>query len=535
MGASKKARQVRTAAEFEFRRLAHMLRPQHDNGPPVDAWSIEQIWGARQAQMRGDFALAVRAAEQTRTDHALAVPWWNRLAPQKCIATAIKPGRGARSDTVAGEAEALFGPEGVGYTTATRADIHGCLVDHGVAFAQNVWTPRDDGTRIDVEVRYWPIEFVRWDVHLRMFMARIDLMDAAAAHALVVANGGVAVRSAEVPIVHGDGRWVIFANHDDLPFRKDAAIVPSLTVWARHAFAELDWSKGSLSHGNAKVVGELPEGVPIQEEDEDGVVRLTEEALGLLELTKAIASADTPYGIRPHGSKIDVMANTSTAWQVWEKLAEKAEKAAARIYLGTDGTLGAAGGAPGVDVTALFGVALTRVQGDLGCMSRSVNTGTIEPWCAMNFGSSVAAPRHYYKVPDEDADAVAKARRERKAAFFVDIRAARENGFEVDQEYVDELAEEHDIDAPALAEAKAAALALPPDALASVMRVNEARASAGLGPLLYPDGSPDPDGLLTVTAFEAKASAIAVAPASAARQTPALPPAPSSPTSPATP
>jgi hypothetical protein len=45
------------------------------------------------------------------------------------------------------------------------------------------------------------------------------------------------------------------------------------------------------------------------------------------------------------------LVNSSQAWEVWAKLAEVAERRAARIYLGTDGVLGAQGGAPGVDIS----------------------------------------------------------------------------------------------------------------------------------------------------------------------------------------
>src|SRR5262249_10848254 len=147
----------------------------------------------------------------------------------------------------------------------------------------------------------------------------------------------------------------------------------------------------------AKVIGEMPEGVPLQK---DGA--LSDEAAAMVELLRAIASGDSPIGIRPAGSKTDFLVNTSTAWQIFENLSTNAEKAAARIYLGTDGTLGAQGGAPGVDIKALFGVASTIVEGDLECLERGFKTGTIEPWTALNFGDSSLAPTRKYLLPDPD-------------------------------------------------------------------------------------------------------------------------------------
>jgi len=191
----------------------------------------------------------------------------------------------------------------------------------------------------------------------------------------------------------------------------------------------------------------MPEGVALQGVDGG----LTVEATAFLELLRAMASDDTPIGIRPAGSKADFVANNSTAWQVFSELVMNAEKAAARIYLGTDGTLGAQGGAPGVDISVLFGVASTKVQGDLECIERGLLTGLIEPWCAINFGDSSLAPARRYLLPDADEDALRASVADRRAAFFADIAAARDNGFDVTQEYVDAVAKEYGVTAPVLA------------------------------------------------------------------------------------
>lgn len=386
-----------------------------------------------------------------RTDDALAVAYENRLAPQRCIPVEILPAKkdNPQATKIASEAEALFGQEGVGIHPDTMADIHGCLVNHGVAFAVLTTNPREDGSRIDVELKFWPIEFVRWDPLFRVFKARVDPAS--------VPNGEIdpediktygPVGSYELPIVHGDGRWVIFKKHDWEPFKQEAALLSAALVWARHAFAVRDWAKGSVAHGAAKVVGEMPAGVSLQ--DADG--ELTDEAAAFLELLRSMASDDAPVGIQPSGSKVQFLTNTSTAWQVWSELVKNAEAAAARIYLGTDGTLGSKSDAPGVNIEALFGVATTRVQGDLACLERGIDTGVIEPWCAMNFGDSTLAPKRRYQIPDEDADAVAESFAKRNASFWLDLKGAHDSGIAVDQKYVDELARKHNVPAPTLKE-----------------------------------------------------------------------------------
>lgn len=456
MGApTKRARKIRKAQDFDLSRLLAELRSQKGSGS-VHAWSLEKIKTARDEQMLGLFVNAARAAEAMRTDDALAVAFENRLAPQRCLPVAIRPAKvgNARAEAIANEADALFGPEGVGLRPDTLADIHGCLVNHGVAFAVNVMTPREDGSRVDIETRYWPIEFVRWNSNLRQYVARVDPDTVQPGD---VPPDAPMLGGAEVPITHGDGRWVIFKKHDHEPHRSEAALLPALLVWARHAFAARDWAKGSVSHGAAKMVGELPENVRL--EDEDG--NLSPEASAFLEMLRSLASDDAPVGIRPSGSKTEFVTNTSTAWQVWSELVANAEKAAARIYLGTDGTLGSQGGAPGVNIEALFGVATTRVQGDLAALERGTLTGIIEPWCAVNFGDSTLAPKRVYQLPDEDLAARVDGLAKRRAAFFADIVAAKQSGVVVDQGYIDRLAAEYEIDPPMLAIAQPAPAAAP--------------------------------------------------------------------------
>jgi len=439
MGApTKRARKVRTEAEFDVRRLSSALVTPKGGGFPLTSWTLAEIFSARDAQLRGDFRLPARMAESMRTDDALAVAFENRLAPQRCIKVEMVAAPKARGKSIADEGDALFGQNGVGIRPNTAASIHACLVNHDVAFATNTASTRDDGSRIDFVVRAWPIEFVRWDGDEGCFKARVA--------------SGTGIRSLgsaydEVPITHGDGRWVVFQRYDHDPF-KHAAILAAAVVWARHAYAIRDWSKGSVAHGSAKVIGALPEGVPLQ--SADGT--LSAEATAMAELLRGIATSDAPVGIKPAGSTVDFLTNNSTAWQVWEKLVENAEKAAARIYLGTDGTLGSQGGAPGIDIESLFGVASTKVQGDLAAIERGILTGVIEPWCAMNFGDSTLAPTRRYILPDPDADAERASVGTRRAAFFADIEAARAGKFVIDQRYVDSVANEYGIEPPELIE-----------------------------------------------------------------------------------
>lgn len=446
MGApSKRAKRVRTEKEFDLKRIEHLLRMPRDGRTTIDSWSLEEIYFAREEQMLGQFVRPARMVEQMRTDDALYVAYENRLAPQRCIPVEMLAARGALGQRICDESEGLYGADGVGITAGAISDIHADLVQHGIAFGCCVATPRADGSRVDLEMRYWPIEYVRWDPVFRVFKARADPN--------TVQPGDIPeapyneygfIGGYWIPVIHGDGRWVIFKKHELEPFRKEATILPSALVWARHAFAARDWARGSKAHGSAKVIGELPEGVPLQ----DGGGGLSAEASAFVGLLQSIGRDDAPAGIRPAGSKVDFLTNNSTAWQVWSELMANGERAAARIYLGTDGTLGTQGGAPGIDIKELFGVAVTKVSGDLEALQRGIDTGVIEPWCAMNFGDSRLSPKRRYITPNTEKAKISDELAKRTGAFYKALVDAKTAGMTLSPIYVSRLARDFRVRVP---------------------------------------------------------------------------------------
>ncbi len=488
--ASKRKTIVRAGGEFDIARLTSRLYAP-SSSPGVFCWDLPAIRGARDEQLAGQFYRPAQLAAAMRTDFALFTASRNRLAPLRCIGVDVAPANtSSDAKRIAREGAALFGASGIGVRPETLLDVAGDIADHGVAFGCITANARPDGSRVDFDLSYWPIQWAYWDAYQRTFMARVHQGQA-------------------VPITHGDGRWVVFAKSEFEPFRREACVLPGALVWASHAFANRDWASGSTAHGNVKIIGKLPSGIDIQKEDGS----LTNEAAALLELLKAMANPGIPVGIAPAGAEVELMANSSTAWQVWSELSTMGEKAAARIYQGTDALMGSAGGAPGVDISALFGVATTIVQGDLDCITRALQTGYIEPWCAVNFGSSALAPSRRYLMPDADADKERESYARRSAALHDEVKRLRENGFDVNVEVVAALAKRYDVDAPTLPvqASRAPTVTLAPTDVAKVVLVNEARASAGLGPLMLPGGGADPDGNITVSEFDKKRTAPAAA------------------------
>lgn len=424
---AKRATKVRTESEFK-KALALPAAVQPAMASPVFSWELEAIYQARQDQQRGHFWRPKQLADAMGSDDAVLVARTNRLAPIECLDCRITPrNSSAKARSIANEAEALFGVDGIGVTQPTLTNIHACFVEHGLAVGVVDKVAREDGSRVDLYLRYWPIEFVRWDSVARQLVTRIDSSD-----------------TYETPITHGDGTWAVFSRAESEPWMFGVLRASSL-VWARHAFGNRDWLAGSKSHGNAKVVGELAAGVPLQSNDGS----LSPEAAAFIELLAGIAGESTA-GIRPAGSKTEYLTNTSNAWQVWSELINGAEKSAARIYLGTDGVLGSQGGAPGIDIESLFGVSTTIVQSDIRVIERGLREGIIEPWCAINFGDTTLCPSRDYVIPDGDSDAEAEAYATRRQAYFADVTQMRALGFEVTQEVLGDLAKRYNVETPKL-------------------------------------------------------------------------------------
>ena len=487
MGApSKRAKKVRQADEFDLVRLAAEFRPPKGNSG-LYSWDLGAIRQAREHQMIGRFLLPARLAEATRTDYAIFASFLNRLAPQRGLPVKLTPPvDSARALRMVAEGSALFGPRGVGIHPDTLADIDGTLANHGVAFGLNVVTPRDDGSRVDFEHKSWPIEFVTWDPALRAFTTTIE---------------GLPTEC----ITHGDGRWVIYQQHEWEPW-KHGAILPIAMLWADHAFGVRDRARAANAHGNAKIVGTMPEGLALQ--DSSGV--LSPEGAAFMDLLRAVASAEVPVGIKPFGSTLDYIVNNSSAWQIFKEIVDSGDKAADRIYLGHDVSMSSAGGDA---VGYLFGVRNDIVEGSLRAIERGIRTGVIEPWAALNFGDSSLAPDRVYLMPDADEDARRKSLADRTKAFYDAIKSAKDNGFDVTPEYLHRVSDDFGVVEPTLPSQsdRAPTVTLAPTDVAKVVLVNEARASAGLGPLMK-GGAADPDGLLTVSAFSAKQEALGNAP-----------------------
>jgi hypothetical protein len=485
---------VRAASEFVTARANAVAPPRAKQGH--FCWDLESIRAARDAQMLGKFELPVRLAESSRTDDAIFTAYHNRIAPLSCIETKLVHAEGARGASAAAKAA-----RSVFVTRDVLAGIDGTLANHGIAIGYNEHETDEAGTTVDFRLTEWPLEFVEWDASRECLWTRTR-------------------DASRVDIVHGDSRWTVFRKFRTKPWLQEACILPAAMVWGAHGNGISDWAGASRAHGLAQIMGELPEGVALF--DASGVP--TPEAQAFLTMMQRLVSGDAGAGIKPAGSKTEFLANGSTAWQVFSELIVNREKAAARIYLGTDAILGSVGGAPGVDIATLFGVATTKVQGDLEAIESALRTGVYEPWAAINEGSSRYAPHLKYQLPDPDLDAKRAERASCRTRLVAAIKEMREAKLEVSQATVNALAIEFGVTPiPVLASADkvSSTLVLAPASLDVVVKGSEARASQGLPPF---GDERDNQTLDKLKATVAAVADVAVADATAAPTAPTVTP-----------
>lgn len=448
---------IRTAEHVRAIESTAVRPPKERN--TAHSWSIETIRSARDGLLRGEFKQAARMAIEMRTHSAIAHARHLRLLPLSAVSTVLEPHASSRGRQLARRAEELcIVPRGV------LAGINATCVDFGFAVGYNDIDTNKEGTGKIFRHREWPIEHVRWDEQTQQLIARTDTL-----------TGDL-----DVPIVHGDGRWTVYRTFDTRPWQQDAAIVPACLIWAKGAMGDADWASLLRAHGMAKLLGTMPEGEPIL--CDDGAT-LTPRAQAYLQMLTDFASGDAAAGINPPGGKTEILSNASTAFQIFDEFLNRADRAAARVYCGTDAILGTIGGAPGIDIAELFGVMTTILQTDATRIEDGLFVGVHQPWTIANTGSSALSPRLRYQLPDPDAD-----RRKAERASCYDrlttaIKTLKDAGLEVTQEVINRLAAEYDVPAPTLAASgDTSSISLAPTDNAKVILVIEARAAQGLPP-----------------------------------------------------
>lgn len=431
MARTKKATVTRTSDEFDVGDFLNVQIAPPRSDQITSGWDPAAMRKARLDLQQGQFAQPAALLTQVLTDPACFASFENRLAPIRGLGVEIIP-KGDKAPTArarrqADEAEPLYGDRGISLSLPTSVTMNKNLAAFGLAVAVQNYVARPDGTRIDPVITAWPQQHLRWNRATKVLQTLTDAGEI-------------------VDIVHGDGRWIV-ARKEEIDPWKSGALVALAGTWMDRAYGIRDRARSSITHGNAKILGELPAGVKLLGKDSNGATVLTTEAKAMLRLLTDMLSG-LAAGIRPAGSKVDYLVNSSQAWEIWRNIIEGDAADIAAILLGSFGN--AKGGNSYVKDSYLFGVRNDIVEGDLYGIGDAIHTGSILPWAAINFGDSDSAPLREYKLPDADQEARIASLTEAMVGFFAVLKSARDSGVELTQEWIDDLANKYEIPTVAL-------------------------------------------------------------------------------------
>lgn len=401
-------------------------------------------------QVRGRFREPTMLARSLIRDPAIFAAALNRIAPHRGLKRKIGCPLKLTGTAAAILEEARLNFEGdtsSALTPGLLADDFDRLAIHGIAVDQIYWEVRPDGSRMDPFVKPWPMEALDFfeippdgtgEPGLFAFTAATKGLDA---NGNTTYDGGGWIR-----VVHGDGRWIVHSKNADRPWAK-GALVALGELWVELRFGRQYRSRNAESHGDDKWIGTLPPGM--MPGDENGKAML-EELAKLYEPRRAM--------VIPADSTVKRDEALGSNWQIFGGLLGDGTKDAQRILLGQDGSMTNTGGNY-VKAWGLFGVRNDIIESDVSTIGAGHATGLIRPWSIINFNRWDMLT-YGWLIPDADEDARLGSIATRRAAFWLDVAAAKMNGGKVDQGYFDKLAATYQIDSPPFAEAVAVAPAL---------------------------------------------------------------------------
>jgi hypothetical protein len=354
----------------------------------------------------------------------------------------------------------------------------------GACAAEIVWN-YDDPTFSTFTIRVWHPQFLRWNheravYQLRTMAGIIDLPS-----------------TEENP--RSDGKWIIYTPYGyRAPWRR-ALMRPLAMLYLCRQWAYRDWSRYSEKHGMPADVLEIPDNAP---DDEKGKVMQDIANRG----SEAAVFLPGPKDKDSPGYKFTIVEPVGRSWEAFEKLIAKIEVDIAVLIVGQNLTTEVSDKGSRAAAQVHEGVNTRVLMEDAGLADVLKEQG-LSHWAERNYGDVAVTPRPAYVVQERE-DELKEA--QTLEALGGAIMALQLSGIDCD---IDAFANLWGIpvqpkdDKNADARAVGGQVQLTPSALAAIVKVNEARAAAGVGPLLTAEGTPHPDGDLTVAEFQAKHAA----------------------------
>lgn len=412
------------------------------------SWTVERMRRAIQAHDNGYFAESYAAAEKVTQ---WAIPFGaieQRLSPSLRFPRVVEGGTEGLDAIARREAEALF----VGSEDELAPAFPSAwwtLWNHammGFCWWQTVFEPTPNGSMLLPRTTIWPSESTYFDEGRNTWVA-------------------ITLEEGLVDIDPRDPRWTLIGEGDKPWLSGGIRAIGNEFVEA--IFTKDERASYSDEHGRPKPFLTLPAGIKI--ESEEGKAAF--EALKIFYESEAGA-------VFQEGTKLDKMESSPNTAMLMKDILELAGVYVAIVVLGTDGTMNK--GTGGVYTSPTFeGVAASRVAADVKVLQRGANR-VLSAWRDLNYTGLTVRPRAIFKVPDLDRDARTKSYADRMKALHETIKAERDNGCEVTQERVNDLALQFDVSPPILAGNTKGAQSYAYDQQNGVITINQRLAELGL-------------------------------------------------------
>lgn len=422
-------------------------------------WDIARIRAARDAHARGEFFTSAQLCDAVLNDPNVFSALTQRVSP----AVVVEPQVTGPDSPMLRAAQAYF-PEkridstidpGV-YSTALRAWVHAELALAGVCFLQAQWKPREDGSLIDGCLEPWPLVATYRDTVNNRYIA-------------VTTKG-------EIPIVHGDGKWVVIEPWGYESYRK-GAIRPIGLTYGSSGYARIDRAGASRATGQPSIWGELPEGVRISSDEGK-------------EFAKALQTVlrGRAWGIRPFGAKTELVQITGQAATIFGDILKSDKSEVFAALCGQDGTASDKGGTY-TKAVILEGVLYSVVERCVKAEASAIGTGFLRPWSALNGFDPANTPALRFPLPDPEADARVKAILDRYEWCANAIKALRGAGLQVTQTDIDRIAREAGCVLGKLTPAMVREMLIG-DLTSGIVTINQRREFIGLPPETWGNVTP---------------------------------------------
>lgn len=406
--------------ELDLKYLTHTFTSNANTIGALAAggWDVPRIRAAKTSHELGRFVGSAALGQAFKSDARVFGAWAQRVGAPLSLARTVDPPKGLAGDELAeaarADGERLFAPTSTACGPDVVSSIFTRIPMWGFTWLQNIWTPRADGSRIDVTVKPWPIQATWYDSNRECYMA--------------------STKDGDVEMRHGDGKWIKVEPYGEQSYLS-GSIIPLGLLFADRGWGVRDRSNFSGAHGSPGVKGKLPPG----EVPDSDVGRAYLAEMAKLQQPRAQI-------LEPDGAATSYIEAMSSTWQIFGQIINGDAADIAIALLGQDGTSQNAGGTY-TKALILQNVLYDLVDKDVGSVGSSLTTGLILPYTIVNRGRDDISPSIKWHMPKPVEDARLAEIAARSKALREEVQGYRDLGIPVDEQ---RLAAERGVSIPLL-------------------------------------------------------------------------------------